>query len=80
MNLLRGHQRNTAMAMFFVIPIEKPLTETPGILDRSEPVGKLWTILQGFELRFGVRVVIAHVRAAVCFSDSQISQKVRNQL
>ena len=78
--LLGSHQSNTGMAMFFVIPIEKWMTEIPGILNRSEPVGKLRTILQGFELRFGIRIVIAHVRPTVCFSDSQISQKMRNHL
>ena len=56
------------------------MTEISGILNRSEPVGKLRTILHGFELRFGIRIVIAHMRPAVCFSDSQISHKMRNHL
>ncbi len=68
------------MTMLFVIPAEKSLAEGSGILNTAEPLRELWTILQGFELGFRVRVVVAHVRSAVGFGYSQIAEKMCNYL
>ncbi len=66
--------------MFFVIPVEKKLTKYSRILNRTEAFRELRTILQRFELGFRVRVVVAHVRAAVGFGYPQIAEKMRNGL
>ena len=80
MDLFRCHQGNTGMTMLFVIPVEKILTKYSGILNRAEPLRELRTILQCFELGFGVRVVVANMRAAVGFGYPQIAEKMRNHL
>src|SRR6202140_4758650 len=65
----RWHQANSAVAVFVVVPVEELLAESASILDRAEAVGEVGSVLQGFELRFGVRIVIRDVRAAVGLGD-----------
>src|SRR5215216_6782564 len=48
-----------------VVPAEEPLAKSTRIFDRAEPVGKLRTVLEGLELRFGIRIVAGAVRARV---------------
>jgi len=66
------------MAVFLVIPGEEVLTERPGILDGPEAIRKSRTILQGFELGFGVRVVIAHMGPAVRLGHTQVRHELGN--
>ena len=68
------------MTMLFVIPAKKGLAKGPGILNRTEPLRKLRTILQRFELGFRVRVVIADMRATVGFGYPKIAEKMCNHL
>ncbi len=66
--------------MLFVIPGEEIPAERPGILNGPEPIGEFGTVLQGFELCFGIWIVIAHMRTAMGFGDSQIRKKMGNGL
>ena len=67
------------MTVFFVIPGGEVLTERPGILDGPKASGKSRTILQGFELGFRVRVVIADMRATVGFGYPQTEYVNENE-
>ena len=64
--------------MLFVIPAKEILAEGSGILYGAEPVGELWAILECFELRFRVWIIVAHVWPAVGFGYAQITEKVGN--
>ena len=74
MDLFGCHQGDAAVAMFFVIPKEEVLTESSAVLDGTEPLWELRTVLERPELRFRVRVVITDMRATVGFRHSQIRQ------
>ena len=75
MEHLRGEQADPRVPMFLVIPSEKGLAESPGILDAAETFRKIRSILKGFELRLRKGVVIAGVGSAVRFGDAQIGQE-----
>ncbi len=49
-DLLGSHQRNAAVAMFFVILGEKVLAESPTALDGAKALGELRAILERSEL------------------------------
>ncbi len=68
------------MAVLVVVPAEEVLAVRPGGLDRAEPRGKRRPVLQGLELRFGVRVVVGDVRAGVGLGDAQVGQQQRDRL
>ena len=58
-----GVQPEPAVMMVVVVPGEEFLAVRAGGLDRGEPGGEARPVLQGFELGFGVRVVVGDVRA-----------------
>ena len=58
-----GVQAEPAVAVLVVVPGEEVLAVRPGGLDRGEPGGEGRPVLQGLELRLGVRVVVGDVRA-----------------
>jgi len=64
---VRGHQANAAVTMDSVVPTEEDLTVCTGILDRTEARREVWPIFHGFELGFGVRIVIRDVRGGYGF-------------
>ena len=74
-DLLGGHHGDTAVVVLLVVPVEELLAERTGILCRSEPVRELRAVLERFELRFRVRVVVADIGAAVGLGDSKIRKK-----
>lgn len=80
MHLLRRHQRDAAMTMFFVIPGEKILAESPTVLNGAKALRKLRTILERSELGFRVWVIIADMRAAVRLGDAQVRQQLGDHL
>lgn len=51
------------MTVLGVVVVEELATEGSGVLDATEALGKLRAVLQRLELRFGVRIVVGHVRA-----------------
>ena len=63
-------QAHTRVAVFFVVPAEKFLTESPAVLDAAEAVRELRAILQRAEWTFRVRVVVGDVRTAVRLGDA----------
>jgi len=74
----RGHQADPAVAMLAVVPVEEPLAVRAGVLDRAEPLREVGPVLQGLELRLGVRIVIRDMRATVGLGDVQIDQQCRD--
>jgi hypothetical protein len=58
-----GVQAETAVMMVVVVPGEEFLAVHPDGLDRGEPGGESRPVLEGLELRFGVRVVVGDVQA-----------------
>src|ERR1019366_2044660 len=54
----RRHQADSPVSVFVVIPLEELLAVRPCILDRTKAVGEVGPILQGFELRLRVRIVV----------------------
>jgi len=61
--------------MFVVVPVEELLAVSAGILDRAEAIGEVRSVLQSFELRLRVGIVIRDMRAAVGFGDVEIDQE-----
>src|SRR6202158_1399030 len=71
----RSHQADTAVAMFVVVPVEEVLAVSAGVLDGAETIGKVRSVLQGFELRLGVWIVIRDMRAAVGLGNIEVDQE-----
>jgi hypothetical protein len=53
------------MIMLGVIPVEKALAMLARVLNRAEPLGKRRPILERFELRLGIGVIIGDRRTAM---------------
>jgi len=54
---------------------EQAKTLFEGILDGAEAIRELWTVLHGFEMGLGIRVVIGGVGSAVALADIEIDQQ-----
>jgi hypothetical protein len=76
----RRQKPQAAVAVLLVVPAEEDLPKGPAILDRSEPLRKLRTILERFELRFGKRIVVGDLRTAMRFGDPEIGEQQRHRL
>ena len=76
----RRHQADAAVAVFVVVPAEELLAVSASIFDRAEAIGEVGPVLQGLELRLGVRIVVRDVRPAVGLGDLQIDQQRGNGL
>ena len=57
----RGHVTDARVAMGLVVPREEPLAMAAGILNASEAVREIRSILQRFELGLGIGVVIRDI-------------------
>jgi len=77
-HLFGGQQCDATVVMLRVIPEEKSLAKATAILEGAELFRELRTVLQGFELGFRIRVVIADMRPAVSFSDPQVRKQLRD--
>jgi hypothetical protein len=62
--------------MLGVVPTEKLLAMGTCILDRAETRREIRSVLQGLELRFGIRIVIRYMRTAVSFGDIEIDEQL----
>ena len=69
-NRCRSEQSDPAVVVFAVVPSEEPGTGGPCILDAAESIWKLGPILERFELRFGIGIVVGAVRPGVGLCDS----------
>jgi hypothetical protein len=58
-----------------VVPVEELLAVSASVLNRAETIGEVGSVLQGFELRLGVRIVIRDVRAAVGLGDIEVNEE-----
>src|SRR5271165_3401358 len=63
-----------------VVPAKKVLTEGACVLDRAETIGKLRSVLEGFELTFRAGIVIRDMQPTVRLGDSQVRQQEGNRL
>ena len=70
------HQCDTGVTMLGVVPTEKLLAMGTRILDRAETRREIRSVLQGLELRFGIRIVIRYMRTAVSFGDIEIDEQL----
>jgi hypothetical protein len=75
----RSHQAHTAVAMFAIVPVEEVPAVSTGVLDRAETIGEV-TVLQGFELRLGVWIVIRDMRAAVGLGNIEVNEERGDRL
>ena len=75
MNAFRREQTDPRMPVFFVVPGEKGLAEVPCVLDASETFREVGPVLEGFELRLRVGIVVAGVRPTVSLGDAEVGQK-----
>jgi hypothetical protein len=71
MHLVRGHQADPGVVVVPVVPVKERATEAAGVLDAAEALGEPRLILQGLEVAFGERVVVAGVRAVVRAGDAE---------
>jgi hypothetical protein len=58
-NVGGGVQAEAAVAVLVVVPAEEVLAVRPGGLDRVEVAGEVRPVLEGLELAFRERVVVA---------------------
>ena len=76
----RGHEGDTRVAMALVVPPEEPLAMAAGILNAAEASREIRPILQRFELRLGIGVVIGDIGPAMGFGDIQVDQQGGHRL
>ena len=69
------HIADAAVRMNRVVPLEELAAVSTGVLDRTEARREVGSVLQGFKLCFGERIVIRDVWTAVSFSDVEINQQ-----
>lgn len=60
-----------AVAVFVAVPAKELLAMSAGIFDRAEPIGEVGQVLQSFELRLGVRIVIRECGRLWVFATSR---------
>jgi hypothetical protein len=63
-------QAQAGVAVLFVVPLKKSLTESTTVLDAPKAVRELRPILQGAKLTLGIRIVVRDVRPTMRFCDS----------
>ncbi len=74
------HVADAGVPMGVVVPGEEPLTEGTGVLDGVKARREVGLVLQGLEVRFRVRIVIADMRPAVASGDTEIGEQKRHGL
>lgn len=68
------------MIVFGVVPGKEGLRECSGVFDGAEALREFRAILHGFELSFGIGIVITHRRSGVTFGDPEIGKEQGNGL
>ena len=63
MNICRSEQSDGAVVMFVVVLAEEFSCPSSGICLTSKSFGIIGAVLQGFELRFGKRIVVGDMRS-----------------
>lgn len=68
------------MVVVVVVPLKKGLTKSAGLFNRTKELGKLGLVLEGFELSFGIRIVIGDMGTSMGFRHASIRQQQSNSL
>jgi len=76
----RRKQRQRAVAVLMIVPVEKRLAKFTRVRETSERLRKLGLILQRLEVRFDVRIVVGNVWPRVRFGHPQIRKQKGNRL
>ena len=76
----RGEQADAGVAMVFVIPLEKLLTEGAAVLDAAEAIRELRAVFHGAEVAFRIGVVVGNIRSAVRLGDAQVGHQKGDRL
>ena len=63
MHIVRRVSAETAVPMFGVVPGEEVREMGTGIFECAKAFRKIGAVLERFEVRLGVRIVVRHVRA-----------------
>ena len=58
MHHLGGKHADAGMTMLRVVPAKEWLAKGSGILQAAEPLREVGAVLEGFELCFGIRIII----------------------
>jgi hypothetical protein len=66
------HHPDAAVPVLVVVPVKVATAEAARILDGPESLGKARAVFQRLELRFGVRVVVGNMRAAVALRELRL--------
>ena len=69
-----------AVMVRVVVPREQIAADAARVFERAEPVRKLGAVLQGPELRFRERIVVAHARPRMTGVDAQVREEQRDEL
>ena len=69
-----------AVMVQVVVPREQIAADAARVFERAEPVRKLGAVLQGPELRFRERIVVAHARPRMTGVDAQVREEQRDEL
>jgi len=64
-NRFRRHHADAGVAMLAVVPGDELLADFACVLDAGEVLGKLRSVLERFELRFGKRIMVGDVWTGV---------------
>src|ERR1700675_1511869 len=76
----RSHQADPAVEVFGIVPVKKGPGVSTGVLDRAETIGEVRSVLQGFELRLGVWIVIREMRASVGLGNIEVDEERGDRL
>jgi hypothetical protein len=63
-----------------VVPREEIVAHAAGVFDRTEPIGKIWPVLERPELGFGKWIVGAHAGPRVTGADAEVREQLGHQL
>ena len=71
--------RDALVVMSIVVPIECNRTPVLPLVESHSPIGPGGSVLQGFELRFGVRVVVARAWSRMRLRDVEFRKALRER-
>ena len=79
MHHMRREEGDPPVMMFLVVPVDEFGHQRARLFDRGETLWKLGAVLQRFELRLRVGIVVGDVRTAVGFDHAQVREQERHR-
>ena len=73
-------QADARVPVLVVVVGEEDVAEVAGLMECLEAAGEGRAVFEGLELRFGVRVIVRHVRPGVAAADLQVRQQAGDRL